>query len=310
MQTQSIYGIARTLFLACLLAAGAMLIHSDTYRLVLQPVQRMVERVREMAEDPLLQAAVRVAPLAASSVAATAATKPLCNLQQTRPDDMTCMPDSHDHSGANGNSADTRATVKHSQSFMSTPTGVQRPSRTRVWPAVRVHAVAEETCDGLGACGSATSSPHASASKAYGTRTSGGAAQLTAGARRLSISVVAGMSAAGAAAARLGHQLLRRVSALAHSAAGNESDSDCNASAGAGEDGSSGRYETALLEQSIYKICALLAVGFGDAGAEVIAENIRREGDLNPIVPGRRMVRKTSVRLVNVWQTCSARGVP
>ena len=40
------------------------------------------------------------------------------------------------------------------------------------------------------------------------------------------------------------------------------------------------------------KICALLAVGFGDAGAEVIAENIRCcEGDLNPMVPGKRTVR-------------------
>ena len=32
---------------------------------------------------------------------------------------------------------------------------------------------------------------------------------------------------------------------------------------------------------------ALLAVGFGDAGAEIIAENIRKKGDLNPMVPGR-----------------------
>lgn len=51
-----------------------------------------------------------------------------------------------------------------------------------------------------------------------------------------------------------------------------------------------GHYETRLLEQSIYKICALLAVGFGDAGAEIIAENIKKEGDLNPIVPGKKTV--------------------
>jgi hypothetical protein len=54
--------------------------------------------------------------------------------------------------------------------------------------------------------------------------------------------------------------------------------------------GPQGQYETRLLEQSIYKICALLAVGFGDAGAEVIAENIKKEGDLNPCMPGKKTV--------------------
>jgi hypothetical protein len=45
-----------------------------------------------------------------------------------------------------------------------------------------------------------------------------------------------------------------------------------------------------VLENSISKIGALLAIGFGDAGAEVIAENIRNDGDINPMVPGRRTV--------------------
>uniref|UniRef100_A0A061R4B8 Adenylyl cyclase n=1 Tax=Tetraselmis sp. GSL018 TaxID=582737 RepID=A0A061R4B8_9CHLO len=48
--------------------------------------------------------------------------------------------------------------------------------------------------------------------------------------------------------------------------------------------------ETRILENSITKICSLLAVGFGDAGAEVVAENIRNGGDLNPMVPGHRMM--------------------
>jgi len=47
--------------------------------------------------------------------------------------------------------------------------------------------------------------------------------------------------------------------------------------------------ETRILENSITKICSLLAVGFGDAGAEVVAENIRNGGDLNPMVPGHKM---------------------
>jgi class 3 adenylate cyclase len=47
--------------------------------------------------------------------------------------------------------------------------------------------------------------------------------------------------------------------------------------------------ETRVLEHSIAKICSLLSVGFGEAGAEVIADNIRSGGDLNPMVPGRKV---------------------
>lgn len=50
------------------------------------------------------------------------------------------------------------------------------------------------------------------------------------------------------------------------------------------------KLETRVLENSIMKICSLLAVGFGDAGAEVIAENMKKAGALNPMVPGRKMV--------------------
>ena len=52
-----------------------------------------------------------------------------------------------------------------------------------------------------------------------------------------------------------------------------------------------GQYETRLLERSMYKICALLAVGFGDAGGQVIAENMKLDGDLNPMLPGKKTVR-------------------
>jgi len=47
--------------------------------------------------------------------------------------------------------------------------------------------------------------------------------------------------------------------------------------------------ETRVLEHSIAKICSLLSVGFGEAGAEVIADNIKSGGDLNPMIPGRRV---------------------
>jgi class 3 adenylate cyclase len=47
--------------------------------------------------------------------------------------------------------------------------------------------------------------------------------------------------------------------------------------------------ETRVLEHSIAKICSLLSVGFGEAGAEVIADNIKSGGDLNPMIPGRKV---------------------
>jgi class 3 adenylate cyclase len=47
--------------------------------------------------------------------------------------------------------------------------------------------------------------------------------------------------------------------------------------------------ETRILEHSIAKICSLLSVGFGEAGAEVIADNIKSGGDLNPMIPGRKV---------------------
>ena len=49
-------------------------------------------------------------------------------------------------------------------------------------------------------------------------------------------------------------------------------------------------YETKLLETSVIKICSLVALGFGDAGAQIIAENMRSGGALNPMVPGKKMV--------------------
>lgn len=49
-------------------------------------------------------------------------------------------------------------------------------------------------------------------------------------------------------------------------------------------------YETAKIEQTIIKIGALLAIGFGEAGAKIIAENMGRGGDVDPMVPGNKVV--------------------
>lgn len=57
---------------------------------------------------------------------------------------------------------------------------------------------------------------------------------------------------------------------------------------GSGPDGDR-LMETRILEVAFTKVCSLLAVGFGDAGAEVIGNNMRSGGDLNALVPGRRV---------------------
>ena len=44
------------------------------------------------------------------------------------------------------------------------------------------------------------------------------------------------------------------------------------------------------MSDAVARACSLLAVGFGDAGAEVIANNIKSGGDLNPMIPGNKVV--------------------
>ena len=44
--------------------------------------------------------------------------------------------------------------------------------------------------------------------------------------------------------------------------------------------------ETDVLEQAITKMAALLQVGFGSAGAEIIGKNLSDMGELNPMIPG------------------------
>ena len=50
-----------------------------------------------------------------------------------------------------------------------------------------------------------------------------------------------------------------------------------------------GIMETEILENTIVKIGALLAIGFGEAGSEIIASNIKRSGgDIDPMIPGKK----------------------
>lgn len=48
-------------------------------------------------------------------------------------------------------------------------------------------------------------------------------------------------------------------------------------------------FETVILEQTIIKIGALLALGFGEAGSKIIADNMGH-GDVDPMIPGTKIV--------------------
>jgi len=48
--------------------------------------------------------------------------------------------------------------------------------------------------------------------------------------------------------------------------------------------------ETLLLEKTLTKIGGLLACGFGEAGAEIIAKNIADGAEINPMLPGQKVI--------------------
>ncbi|CAD8045835.1 unnamed protein product [Paramecium sonneborni] len=48
--------------------------------------------------------------------------------------------------------------------------------------------------------------------------------------------------------------------------------------------------ETYILQRLIMKVGALLAVGFGEAGSEIIAENIKKGGSVDPMLPGKKIM--------------------
>lgn len=51
-------------------------------------------------------------------------------------------------------------------------------------------------------------------------------------------------------------------------------------------------YETIILERTIVKIGALLALGFGEAGSEIIAKNMQKSGDIDPLIQGKKIIGK------------------
>ena len=47
--------------------------------------------------------------------------------------------------------------------------------------------------------------------------------------------------------------------------------------------------ETAILDRTLVKLGKLLALGFGDAGSQIIGQNLSSGGDLNPMMQGKRI---------------------
>jgi hypothetical protein len=45
-----------------------------------------------------------------------------------------------------------------------------------------------------------------------------------------------------------------------------------------------------VLEDTIVKIGALLALGFGEAGSSIIGTNMEKQGDINPLLEGNKMI--------------------
>jgi hypothetical protein len=66
------------------------------------------------------------------------------------------------------------------------------------------------------------------------------------------------------------------------------------------EQGNHEPMETAMLESTLSKIGALLALGFGEAGSEIIAKNMAKGGDVNPMLPG--------IKLISIFGFCDIRN--
>ncbi len=50
------------------------------------------------------------------------------------------------------------------------------------------------------------------------------------------------------------------------------------------------QYETSILERIIVKIGGLLAIGFGQAGSEIIVKNMQKNGGIDPLIPGKKVI--------------------
>jgi hypothetical protein len=61
-----------------------------------------------------------------------------------------------------------------------------------------------------------------------------------------------------------------------------------------------GPLETAMLEVTLNKIGALLALGFGEAGSKIVAQNIKNGEEVNPMLPG--------LKIMSIFGFCDIRN--
>lgn len=61
-----------------------------------------------------------------------------------------------------------------------------------------------------------------------------------------------------------------------------------------------GPLETAMLEVTLNKIGALLALGFGEAGSKIVASNIKNGEEVNPMLPG--------LKIMSIFGFCDIRN--
>ena len=63
-QFNSLLNMLRTIFICAILAAGVFVFNRDASRLVLEPIERMLKKVKDVSENPLAVKQVRTASLA------------------------------------------------------------------------------------------------------------------------------------------------------------------------------------------------------------------------------------------------------
>lgn len=288
-QIAAMLSILRTLFLVLLLALAAFLFDRDNRRLVLEPIKRMMKRLDDLVTNPFsLAAGVQMAAGAGGGCgalggggAAGALSRPL-----SRSSSLSGGGKQHRQAPqyllnckANGlTTGDADCDADFASDEAATDTWAAPRARRRHQPRDLERA---DSLDGSmsGELGPRGSNPRARAASAPAL-----AAVCTRCADALR------------AAAGWTWRALRRAAVALFAAASFvvrrrrvEEDVDS--------------YETRALENSVQKIGQLLAVGFGDAGAQIIADNIKNSGDqdLNPMVPGKPVV---SAVLSVIWVGC------
>ena len=50
------------------------------------------------------------------------------------------------------------------------------------------------------------------------------------------------------------------------------------------------KFETRIIEKTIMKLGALLALGLGEAGTILIKENMSADGNVSPLMPGNKIM--------------------